>query len=498
MITKLLSYFCFLVFVLSVQLGYASTTTNVVIISTNDALQADYWQSFFDTSETQNVKYIVVYEDWPDGADNGLGSLYAFVKANAQAQKLSNLDLKQVLAAEGTVSIFHCAGMGKRLYPLTASEKNNKSAVKIPGKSGTQTILELILTHTLTLTPHQKGRLSVFWGDQIFIPSTTLTSPNDHINIFAMVGNFPNQEEWTAKNLHQYGLIIQQDSTIKLVEKTTFPNLVALVSPNGQFPKTPISIGISLGSFSLSAVMLEELLETFSEELANKTGKLNTDYHFWMPLTWTREAYFDFMITKGEHPAEILSIYDRMQTIKNRLVAISDTPLFGVQNVGENGLWLDFGGVKSYYKNMMALLSVDKTISDVLTGIFGIEKEKYYDPERNTILINCDIEELNAFNSILINVNGRKITANHSVVLNSSVNELHCDQALAYQINDNGAILLTANEVRSDVFLEKESNPIPVYSSMIQDNKELWNVILPKNTCTFEDLYRWSINTLTN
>lgn len=463
---------------------------DIVIISTNDPTQASYWQSILNTFATETMKYIVVYEDWPDGADNGLGSLYAFLKGNEKAQELYNINLKNVLASGGAVSLFHCAGVGKRLYPLTASENNNKSAVKIPGKTGTQAILEIVLEHTLSYMPHLKGRLSVFWGDQIFIPTANIAPPKEHVSIFAMVGNFPSAEEWTAKNLNQYGLIIMNEGQAKLVEKTTYPNLLTLVPLKENQQSSDRSVGVSLGSFSISSAMLEELLTAFNPELSKKSGKLNTDYHFWMPLTWPREAYSQFMASKGADQNEVMDVYDRMQVVKKHLAKQDDKLLFGVQNVGEDALWLDFGSIKSYYKNLMALLSNDKTTSTTLAAIFGIDKARHYLPEKNILLINCEIDEIEATNSIFINAKGKKVVASESIIINSTFNELAANQAVIYNVKDDEHFALTPGEVRADLFFEQEPNQVIVYSSIHRDIKEEWNVLLPKNEYSFEELYR--------
>lgn len=466
-----------------------STTTDVVIVSTNDLAQASYWQSIFDKKANDQKKYIVVYEDWPNGADNGLGTLYAFVKANKYSQDNFHIELKDLLAKGGGVSLFHCAGMGKRLYPLTASEYNNKSAVKIPSSTGTQPILELVLEQTLSKIPFLKGRFSVFWGDQIFVPTIELSPPKAHAEVFAMVRSFPSKEEWIAKNLDQYGLIIINDKKAKLVEKPTYAELTTMVTENQHTKKADAAVGVSLGSFSISSVILEELLETFKQELANKKGKLNTDYHFWMPLTWSKEAYTDFMLTKGYAKEEVLDVYHRIQKIKDRLGAMNDQPIFGVQNVGQDALWWDFGSLKAYYRNLMALLSSNNEAGQKLLAILGIDKEKCYHPDNNNFIINCDIKHLDAKNSILVNVQGKKVVAKGTIVINSTLNHLDASQALIYNVDCHEALELNADEVRADLFLDDEPNQIAMYTSLKGNGKEDWSVILPKNEYSFEHIY---------
>ena len=44
-------------------------------------------------------------------------------------------------------------------------------------------------------------------------------------------------------------------------------------------------VGTSLGSFSLTAALLSALLTEFSSELDKKKGQLDSDPHWWMPMT---------------------------------------------------------------------------------------------------------------------------------------------------------------------------------------------------------------------
>lgn len=60
-----------------------------------------------------------------------------------------------------------------RLAPLPGAENNNKPGVKLPSSleiDGVQvplTILEAVLKQTGVYAANRKGRLSVFWGDQV-------------------------------------------------------------------------------------------------------------------------------------------------------------------------------------------------------------------------------------------------------------------------------------------------------------------------------------------
>lgn len=79
----------------------------------------------------------------------------------------------RLLVVQISVGLYHTAGKGTRLAPMPGSENNNKPGVKlavtadINGKPSPLTILESVVKQTGVYGKSRKGRLSVFWGDQV-------------------------------------------------------------------------------------------------------------------------------------------------------------------------------------------------------------------------------------------------------------------------------------------------------------------------------------------
>ena len=138
--------------------------------------------------------------------------------------------------------------------------------------------------------------LQVFWGDQIFVPAAGhLPSGSHHADILAQMGPMPSEEEWTLKGLDKYGLITVNDQNeAAQVEKVSYETAQTLLETFGKVT----SVGPSLGSFSLSNEMLMALLTEFAADLASKQAKMDSDPHFWMPLTLAKDAYVSVMVTK--------------------------------------------------------------------------------------------------------------------------------------------------------------------------------------------------------
>lgn len=103
------------------------------------------------------------------------------------------------------MGLYHTAGKGTRLAPMPGSENNNKPGVKlavtvdIDGKPSPLTILESVIKQTGVYGKSRKGRLSVFWGDQVHFAQ--------HYRIFVLRTELYTKVE-TVKSLK--GLIIKR------------------------------------------------------------------------------------------------------------------------------------------------------------------------------------------------------------------------------------------------------------------------------------------------
>lgn len=345
---------------------------SVIIVCCSNSFLSNYWQNRLEGGRgsviAQDTVVLTVFEDWPGGAGNGLGTLYAFQNAAKLAQEKHGMDLsEQLRSGKISVGLYHTAGKGTRLAPLPGAENNNKPGVKLPGiisvggKSMCITILESVIKQTGCYASSRLGRVSVFWGDQIFIPTVDVAyTCTDHVDILCTLGPMLSAEEWAAKGMDKYGLIAKMaDGRGAQVEKVSHATAVDLLSGLGEIR----AVGASLGSFSVSAAMLAALLEEFAQELAAKAGKLDTDPHFWMPMTLERASYISLMATKKVAADEAGAHWDRIRAMlqKNSLVEFPTqadpalTGLFGACDVGQNIYWWDYGQLKYYQKYLMLI-----------------------------------------------------------------------------------------------------------------------------------------------
>jgi hypothetical protein len=149
--------------------------------------------------------------------------------------------------------------------------------------------------------------------------------------------------------MEKYGLVAQATRGAAQVEKVSHATAVQLLEGLGQIE----SVGVSLGSFSVSAQMLVDLLAEFSVELGAQRGKLDSDPHLWMPMTLSLSAYVHLMGQKGVTEAAATEHFQRIQnmlTTFNAQEGASKLALFGAVDVGQGLAWWDYGQLKLYQK----------------------------------------------------------------------------------------------------------------------------------------------------
>ncbi len=462
---------------------------DVIIVSTNHSSQEEYWQKRLRSLRgvicKSDTVILAITEDWEGGAGNGLGTLYAYQKTQEKAKYKYHIDLSEIQKKGGAVALYHTAGYGKRLFPLTASEYNNKSAIKLPGftEQHPLSILEAVILQTNTLfSKNKEGRLSVFWGDQLFVPSKNFNYfPNHHIDLLCKAIPTPSREEWKELQLSNYGILTTDQSGTRLFEKIPFDIFRKYTTTN--------TINTSFGSFSLSAQMTFALLREFQEELKSKNDKLDSDPHFWMPLTLDEEIYCRLVPEGHRH-------YKRMQRFKEKFTNLHPTSsLFGALDIGNPGYWWDFGSIQSYYANLLKLAS--PCSEGQMMRLFFQVDAKNSDASSNCVisdnqscLLNCKIEGGTVHNSVLIGVTAKSVDVKDSVIINSSFNNLKADKALLYQVEEDASIKFAPGTVRADVTLSNSNETLRMYAHLNRNGKTDWDHCLPQNSLSYSELYQ--------
>lgn len=478
---------------------------DIVIVSTSSTAQAAYWQRRLEATRGEvaatAATVLAVHEDWPGGAGNGLGTLYAIQQAAILARERYGLDLMGRLHHGAAIALYHTAGKGTRLAPLPGSEANNKPGVKLPGlvhidgQATPITILEAVIRQTAIYAPSRGGRISVFWGDQIFIPSCDPAyTPRHHADILCRLAPMPSAADWAARGLHKYGLIaVDAAGDARQVEKIDHATASALIA--GGKLAVDGGIGVSLGSFSMSGALTEALLLNFRQELERRETKLDTDPHFWMPLTLDLATYRDMMAAKGADPDIATGHYHRMQTIGRELRdADAACGLFGAVDIGEEAAWWDYGQLAHYQRCNLRLLDSDPEAA-AMRRFFGIAERQAdsrfglaLDADRASILIGCRIGGGRVRRSVLVGVTASAVDLDGSVAIACAAPAIAGRGVLYYNVASAEPLSLAPGQVRADAFLPPDDQ-LCLHSHVERHGGDDWHQTLPGNPCSYADLH---------
>jgi hypothetical protein len=358
------------------------------------------------------------------------------------------------------------------------------------------TVLEAVVKQTGLYASSRKGRLSVYWGDQVFIPSAPFKyTPSHHIDIMCtLLGETaPTAEEWVAQGLDKYGVIAVlqgEEKNAAQVEKVDHATAVKMLTTLGDIGQ----VGPSLGSFSVGYEFLAALCAEYSTELAEKTAKLDTDPHFWMPLTLPQAEYISLMAQKGIE-ADISEKHHQRMAIFKATLDLSKYGIFGAVNVGSEACWWDYGLVKLYSKNNLKLLGTDAE-SDLLREFMGVTANVMQSElgattiDDSSRVFGCTIKEGGSINgSALAGVTAKTVEADGAIIVNCVAPKIVAGKgAILYNliseediIAEAGAIIVEVTEESGDKYLLK--------SDMETCGGKAWKIKLDANEFSFEDVH---------
>jgi len=483
---------------------------DVIIVCCSNQAAENYWQARLEQTVVQvtgtNAKVVAVHEDWNGGAGNGLGTLYAYQKARDKASR-DGFDLDAKLSGGASVALFHTAGKGTRLAPLPGAENNNKPGVKLPsllevgGAAQPLTVLEAVMRQTSSYAPLRGGRISVFWGDQVFVPSAGIQPSTHPADILAALRPMPSKAEWEAGQLHQYGLIaVGTAGDATQLEKVDYDTAKAYLPPDVE------RVGTSLGSFSLSAALLAALMAEFAPELAAKCACLDSDPHFWMPLTLQKEDYLAVMGKKGTQADEAAAHYARMAAFAAKF-APGGGGILGCVDVGAKALWWDYGRLELYQTNNLHAAEEGPSPHALRTFLKlqpqgAPESDASGRQQRNqlgagltvhpsAVVLNCRIGSGTiGAGCVLVNVTAPEVEVEAAILMSvTSAGPVRGKRGVLYNVVHEGSEPLSADAVRADVF-QPGGKQIVVSSSIETDGGKAWKVTLPENAFSFEEVYK--------
>jgi len=364
------------------------------------------------------------------------------------------------------------------------------------------TVLESVVRQTGIYAPSRKGRLSVYWGDQVFLPSVEsfAYTPTHHADIMCtLLGDTaPTPEEWTEQGLDKYGVIAvmkaKGDGSIPeaaQVEKVDHATAVQMLGSLGEIGQ----VGPSLGSFSVSAALLTALCGEYKTELTEKTAKLDTDPHFWMPLTLSEADYIRLMEQKGIEKAESEAHYKRMATFKSTFDKGENMGLFGAVNVGKSACWWDYGQLKLYSKNSLLLLDDANSESALLRKFLSISDAPTTGKEGDVELTHSymfasKVGTGAAKDSLICQVETKEISSEGAIIVNCVAPKITAGKgAILYNVMSDTEIVAKDGEVKVEVTSEAGESFV-LSSRMDIDGGKAWKNVVETNDMTFEQVHK--------
>ena len=411
-------------------------------------------------------------------------------------------------------TIFHCFPWKLKKLPFGLQQSD--------GSVRSISVLEAVIRQTGVYASTRQGRLSVFWGDQVFLPTASFKqTPTHHADILCtLLGETaPTAEEWSEQGLEKYGVIAvvesasgTSDSSKPLeaaqVEKVSHETATQMLGQLGNIRQ----VGPSLGSFSVSSSFLQALCTEYDKELTEKTAKLDTDPHFWMPLTLPESSYISLMKQKGTDEAESKEHYHRMSIMKASFIentmSKDNMGLFGAVDVGKGACWWDYGMMKLYSANTLLLLEKDTAQSDLLRQFLGLEINGTRVLSSNlgagatvddtAYIFSSKIQTGSIKESLLSNVASASINADGAIIVNcaSSKSIVAGKGAILYNVIDESGEGIVAEAGQVIVGVTDESGASFLLKSRIDiDGGKAWKECLEMNTSSFEDVHKKNFNT---
>jgi hypothetical protein len=364
------------------------------------------------------------------------------------------------------------------------------------------TVLEAVVQQTGIYAPSRKGRLSVFWGDQVFLPSVDFTyTPTHHVDIMCtLLGDTaPTAEEWAAQGLDKYGVIaVMTHGEAAQVDKVDHATATKMLERLGTIQK----VGPSLGSFSVSASILQAMVTEFGSELEDKQVKMDTDPHFWMPLTLSADDYVYLMSQKGIDEAESQGHYERMKEFSAKFEKGPSLGLFGAVDVGKTACWWDYGQLPLYSKNSLLLLE-DSNEADLLRKFLSITDKPHTGIAaaaagasnnnvelKNSYAFASKIQSGTVQDSIVCRVTTRELEANGAIIVNCVAPKIVAAKgAILYNLISEQEIVAKEGQVMVEV--TNESGGSFVLNSRIDiDGGKAWKTTVEGNELSFEQVHK--------
>jgi mannose-6-phosphate isomerase len=387
----------------------------VVVVVTDDLDARKLERSPFRKEILLDSTFVPVSESgWNDRAGNGLGTLFAIENASEALGK----DLVEEAKRGKSVLIVHTAGEGSRNL-LTRTVKN-KALIEVPNLTLLEGVIKQFQDFAIP------SRILVTWGDQFLLfedspEEIRNCAQKTHVMLFGL------KTELTEEIARTYGIQIVTFAAGDGCELLDFEDTRNYDVAKMLAEKWKGNVMVNMGMFAMSGVATECMLDAFSDALAARTGKLNSDelWQAWISPEYEASAW----------------LRERADRIKDELARAAPQTLIRSYPLSNQTIWEDFGTNENYYKSVMKLVN-DDAVGQRLRDFLEVEVssvEAGCDVSRS-ICEDMEFEEGSVKNSVIMNSMARYAELEQACVINSTLNKITGKRCVVYNVVDQEAL----------------------------------------------------------
>ncbi len=411
-----------------------------------------------------NSIFVPVSESaWHGRAGNGFGTLFAIENASKTVGK----DLVEEVKRGKSVLIVHTAGEGTRNL-LTRTCKN-KARIEVPNLTLLEGVIKQFQDFAIP------SRILVTWGDQFLLFEESAEeirkcAQKAHVMLFGL------KTELTEEIARTYGIQIVKCADGEGCELLDFEDTRNYEVAMRMVQKLNGDVMVNMGMFAMSGVLAERMLDAFSDALAARRGKFNSD-ELWQ--SWISPEYEadDWLRERADRLKDELSRAEPLALIKS-------FPL------SDRTIWEDFGTNENYYKSVMKLLGEDD-VGRGLRAFLGVDVSS----AKSGCDVSRSIHEHVAFeegvvkDSVIVNSTAKHAQLEQACVINSTLNRIKGKRCVVYNVVDHAELDI------EDCFLVDVFHPIKGRIRLtirIGEEKGVkekwWNSRLPGNDFSLSEI----------
>ncbi|MHC1610702.1 MAG: type I phosphomannose isomerase catalytic subunit [Candidatus Methanospirareceae archaeon] len=384
----------------------------IVVVVTDDLDARKLSCASFREDVLRNSTFVPVSESaWHGRAGNGFGTLFAIENAS----NAIGMDLVEEVKRGRSVLIVHTAGEGTRNL-LTRTCKN-KALIEVPNLTLLEGVIKQFQDFAIP------SRILVTWGDQFLLFEESAEeirncAQKTHVLLFGL------KRGLTEEIARTYGIQIVRCADGEGCELLDFDDTRNYEAVMRKVQKWKGEVMVNMGMFALSGVAVERMRDTFSAELAARTGKFNSDelWQSWISPEYEASEWFR----------------ERADRIKNELARAEPRRLIRSYPLSDRTIWEDFGTNANYYKSMMKLLGEDDA-GRRLRAFLGVDLCSV----KSDCDVSCSIHEHVAFEkgtikeSVVVNSTAKYGELERACVFNSTLNRIKGKRCVVYNVVDH-------------------------------------------------------------